>query len=267
MPAHYKHIDFEIPCFGEFDASPQIHPGHASELAADQPLLWFPLDETSGTATNNRGSLGFAANGVYQGGFTLGQPGAIARDDATAAHFNASPGPPASLALATANIPALSAMTLSCWLRPDNTQLRLLNYVFCASAGGVDRWGLWCGGSYATGGVNGRNLGFLLGGGASHQSPAMTFQDATDQYQWRHVAVSFQSGVTPCTRFYKDGQLIASAGNASQPPLAATTHLRLAARGDVTHLAYAGRLAHVAVFDRVLSPQRIATHYQRGIGQ
>jgi hypothetical protein len=40
---------------------------YTSKFIATQPLLYFPLNESSGTAAINRGSLGTPANGTYTG--------------------------------------------------------------------------------------------------------------------------------------------------------------------------------------------------------
>lgn len=56
--------------------SPQLSRADwASTIAAENPLHWFQFEETSGTTAVDSGSAG--ANGVYENGVTLGQPGVV----------------------------------------------------------------------------------------------------------------------------------------------------------------------------------------------
>ncbi len=95
--------DLTLVSFGE-DASGRIYAaslkgpvyrigdstGYASTIQGTSGLVsYWRLDESSGTtATDSTG----AASGTYAGGFSLGQPGAIARDSNTAVSFDGSSG-------------------------------------------------------------------------------------------------------------------------------------------------------------------------------
>lgn len=63
--------------------------GYAVEVAADSPLLWWRLNETSGTAAADTGSGGRA--GTYGGGYTQGQS-ALGIGDIRSVLFNGSSG-------------------------------------------------------------------------------------------------------------------------------------------------------------------------------
>ena len=52
-----------------------VYPSYAAAVLTDNPIHYYPLDETEGTAAADLGSLALA-DGTYLGGFTLGQPAA-----------------------------------------------------------------------------------------------------------------------------------------------------------------------------------------------
>lgn len=49
-----KHIDFEAPDWGELPQPPQTLMSYAAQAAADNPVLWWRLDETAGGVTQDQ---------------------------------------------------------------------------------------------------------------------------------------------------------------------------------------------------------------------
>jgi hypothetical protein len=60
--------------------------GYAAQVLEDDPVAYWRFDETSGTTAAD--SSGHGNDATYQGGVTLGVPGAIAGDPDTAASFD-----------------------------------------------------------------------------------------------------------------------------------------------------------------------------------
>ena len=63
---------------------------YSSTVLADAPVAYWRLGESAGTAMVD--STANANSGTYQGGYTLGQPGAIAGDSDTAVTFGGQNG-------------------------------------------------------------------------------------------------------------------------------------------------------------------------------
>ena len=77
---------------------------YGSAVMQDQPLAYWRLGESSGTLAAD--FSGNTRDGNYNGGVTLGQPGAVSGDPDTASLFNGSSGYVTASAL-----PALSTWT------------------------------------------------------------------------------------------------------------------------------------------------------------
>src|SRR5690349_19830117 len=67
-------------------ASPTSAPTYIAAGRSDGPVGYWRMGETTGTIMADQSSHG--NNGVYQGGFTLGQPAAIAGEGDTAVAFD-----------------------------------------------------------------------------------------------------------------------------------------------------------------------------------
>ena len=93
-----KHLDFELPDFGECPGASPARLAYHHAMLALQPDAYWRLDEVSGVAAINAANPGtydgvYAPNtgGVWTGG-TLGQAGALAGDADKAALFDGSNG-------------------------------------------------------------------------------------------------------------------------------------------------------------------------------
>ncbi len=84
-----KHVDFEVPNFGELASGPVNKPGYRAVVLAMNPRAYWRLGESSGSvAADQTGQH----NGSYLGGVTLGEAGAVPFDANTAVRFNGSTG-------------------------------------------------------------------------------------------------------------------------------------------------------------------------------
>jgi hypothetical protein len=93
-------------------ASPTSTPSYKAAVLADAPVAYWRMDETSGATMVDQTSNG--NNGVYQGRFTLGQPGALASDANTAVAFDGASG--------VASVPSSASLqvnkvTIELWIK------------------------------------------------------------------------------------------------------------------------------------------------------
>jgi large repetitive protein len=93
-------------------AAPTSAPGYKAAVLADAPVAYWRMGETSGATMVDESSNG--NNGVYQGGFTLGQPGAFASDGNTAVAFDGASG--------AASVPSSASLqvnkvTIELWIK------------------------------------------------------------------------------------------------------------------------------------------------------
>ena len=93
-------------------AAPTSTPSDKAAVLADAPVAYWRMGESSGATMTDESSNG--NNGVYQGGLTLGQPGAIARDGNTAVAFDGASG--------AASVPSSASLqvnkvTIELWIK------------------------------------------------------------------------------------------------------------------------------------------------------
>ncbi|HZV73099.1 MAG TPA: LamG-like jellyroll fold domain-containing protein, partial [Conexibacter sp.] len=88
---------------------------YASVVAADRPVGWWRLGESSGTTAANQAG---GSAGTYAGGVTLGQTSLLPADPDKAAAFNGSSGHVAIPSSATLNL--TNAISLEAWIKPTS---------------------------------------------------------------------------------------------------------------------------------------------------
>lgn len=106
-----KHVDFEVPNFGELAVSPLAVPSYSSAVVSLSPVAYWRLGEQSGTTlADEMGNypLSLSDSPVFS------QAGALKYDEDTATHFNG--------AAAAAGVPILPAgtnapFTMAFWVR------------------------------------------------------------------------------------------------------------------------------------------------------
>jgi len=216
---------------------------YASVVAADHPIEWWRLGESSGTTAANQVSGGTA--GTYTGGVTLGQASLLAADSASkAVAFNGSTG-----RVAVANSSALSltsSLSLEAWIKPTSLP-----------TSGTFRSILTKAESYSLQ-FNGPLLEFTImqsGTRRRLQAPAGTIA-AGGTY---HVVGTYD-GTTQ--RLYVNGVQVASAaltGGAS-----VTTRWLFVGSWDGASEFFAGTIDEPAVYNAVLSPTQVAAHWRAG---
>lgn len=212
---------------------------YSAEVLADSPVGYWKLDETSGTGAAD--SSGSAFTGTYTGGVTLGQ-GAPLKGGQGAAQFDgvndriSGIGSPAALRIA-------GDVTVEFWFFPTATPA-VTGYIVY----GLDPYAV----SY-------NSVNQLVWAQIPLAGTGSTFNLKTGAYglnAWRHVAVTRKRGYI---RIYVNGALVAEGQAPSDP---ATANFAFAiADNSVASSLFAGRIAHVAVYDTALTSARVAAHY------
>lgn len=214
---------------------------YRTEVLADSPVGYWPLDETSGTNADNLGSA--TADGTYSG-VTLGAAGPLI-GGSTAATFD---GVNDRVSVGQVSDFGISGdVTIEAWVYWDGIAEGRILYVgnntdtVTTYRLEVDAFGILK--LYATP---------PEGGDARAASGVSGISSGV----WTHVA-AVREGST--TRFYINGATdIVDAGSTTT---ASTNHFVYVGDSATSAAPWDGRLGRVAVYPSALSPERIAAHY------
>lgn len=215
------------------------------EVMADNPVAYWRLGEAagSGTVADFTGSAPHA--GTVFAGVTLGQLGAIASDPNTAALFNGSSG---KIDVPWAADLNSSVFSFECWAKvmggagahrspvTSRDDSPTGGYIFYAEPGNT--WQYWTGPGWHQ--VNGPPV--KVG-------------------QWQHLVGTYD-GTTK--RFYVDGLLVGSGAAGVTPNDSRPLRIGAGATEGAGSFWFNGMIDEVAVYNTVLSPGRVAAHYQAG---
>jgi len=244
----HKHIDFQVPGWGEFQQVPQQHLGYRSEVLADSPLIYLRLGEPSGpTAVDETGQHNATEVGVINWGLS----GAIGLDSDTAVGSSGTGGLRVS---ATGWLPVgSSARTIEFWFRPsaNPNAFRGISYGLTSSGTNLTYF-------YST-----TSIMVSIGASAFGTLASSTLN------QWHHIAVVFPVGATRLDEFliYRNGipvsaQTIFGLGSTLVNTLDSALHINM----DESDGFYNCDIDELAVFGTALSPARIKAHYDSAVG-
>ena len=209
------------------------------EVMADDPVAYWRLNETSGTAMADKTAQN---GGSYVNGTLLGQAGALADPSAGAARFDGA-GDHASVP-DSGSLDVGDSFTHEAWVKRATTDE---DTTLISKGTAAD--GLWFG-------IEPDNTLGLWTGGSQVANSEAAIVDA----KWHHVAAT-KSGAT--RKLYLDGRDVTSGGvNNTFVDNAQPLYL-------AHHVAYPdsdlnGSLDEVAVYDGALSEARIRAHYNSG---
>ncbi len=221
----------------------------AGEILADQPLAWFRLDDP--TLTTAADGSGHHNDGTYTGGVTA-TAGALPSDPDGAVAFDGTSG---QVTVGDKlNFTGYASYTLEGWLRPAS----LTNGYFprLLSKEVVD--------------ANGRS-GWLMTFNATDGLTSERWAHETHVQvsvppskiplgAWTHFAATFD-GETHTATLYLDGAQAAQAG--AQDIALLDEHGPLVLAGcNCPMTNFPGALDEIAIYDRVLPPERLQAHYQ-----
>ncbi|MBL9136880.1 MAG: Ig-like domain-containing protein [Verrucomicrobiales bacterium] len=240
---------------------------YADIILADKPIAFYRFEETTGQKTANLGTFGAAGDGLYMAG--------TGPDDSSPADARTEAGPrPAQgfLGFAGSNRAAnfsgpddpfwvdtqnqflnnLGSFSLEYWVRPSGGRLA-----------DPSTWGTRVGivgqnDAIEYGFIDQNTIQIWTPGGGSLDTD-YTFPDD----EWHHVAtIATGSGI----RNYFDGKLVGSGGSATSNYGSSTFSVHIGGGGvfDGTGNFFWGQIDEVAIFDKAISAERIAAHFEAG---
>jgi len=230
---------------------------YAVEVAADTPIAWWRLGESSGTTAAD--ATGNGHDGLYESSPTLGVGGAIANDTNTAVTFQGTQDVFINDALDAAyNVPSLS---VELWLKTTSVD----------QMGIIGRWNNNNGMvQYRIRMINGvpvwqvqtLTAGFCGGG------LVVTATSAINDGAYHHVVATFDA-TTHASQLFLDGAENASgtANGTSLCDVPSFAIFRIAAVPLSSDSDFQGTLDEVALYGGALDPSRILVHYLAGIGK
>jgi hypothetical protein len=233
-----KHIDFEVPGFGELSTPPIDVPHYADAVVAMSPLAYWRLDELAGTElADAMGSQPLTLSGSY----ALGQAGALRRADSAAIHFTGGSASSTGPVLPTA---ADAPLSLAFWVRrpPGVVDSGAFIGQYTADSTGHARVILTSGDA---------NLRFVFSGGENVKTISSIGE------AWCFAVLT--RSATGTLRWFIDGQLDIEKIEAT--PALAAVPFQL---GQVVSNPGQVFLDHVAVFDRELLSEEV--RWLHGLG-
>jgi hypothetical protein len=210
---------------------------YQATILADNPVAYYPLDETSGTAAADASTN--ANNGTYTSGFTLNQAGA-----------GTLTGRAVTFASGYVTVPSIAAInitgdiTLECWVYPTTRGNYYWLVAKTSGNGGTTsayEWRL-----ETTTGIP----KFLCASGGAVSAAA-----APNLNEWSHLAVTV-SGTT--VTHYLNGATNGS-GTLGGSRATTSTALKIGTRDD-TFTTFVGRLDEVAIYATVLTQSQFQAH-------
>lgn len=216
--------------------------GYEVAVLADNPLVYYRFEETSGATTANDSS-GNSNHGVYVGPVGLGSPSADIGLGTAAEFFNGSPDTGVSVpALGTQN-----QLTLEVWLRPESANFDAIYNTDGFPSGALH--------THLT--SDGR-LAFTINNPSSDDRN-LGLAGAIPLDQWSMVNVTYNAD-TEMVELFLNGLFVGSATylpGDSLPANLAAAHIGIWNGSR----EFDGFIDEFAIFDQVLNADQIAAHY------
>lgn len=237
---------------------------YSDVILTDKPIAFYRFEETTGQSTNNFGTLGTAADGIYKQG--------NGEDDSvpTAAAVAAGPRPGLFLGFDPANnavemkgaetqlwvdtqqqmLNGLRAFSLEYWVKPANRKSDAAafgNRIGLVGQNDAVEYGF----------INPTTIQIWTAGGGSLDT---TYSFNDNEWHHHHIA----DGTT--IKNYFDGVLVGTGGAATANYGSSTFKVHIGGGGvyDATGNFFTGQFDEVAVFDKAIPAERIVAHYKAG---
>jgi concanavalin A-like lectin/glucanase superfamily protein len=210
---------------------------YRAQVLADAPVSYWRLGATSGTvALDTQGT----SNGVFEGGYTLGQSDALVNDGNPAVDFDGLSGrvmvpDAAALRLST-------TVSIEAWVRPDSlTGTRWIvnkgTFYYLYISDGTTIFGI--------------------------RNPAAQYIFITTTLvttgSWQHLVGTYDGATMP---LYRNGVSVTSLPKVGT--ITSTTVALYIGAISATGSFFDGRIDEVAVYSRALTAAQVLAHYQRG---
>lgn len=216
-------------------------------VLADTPVAYWRLGETSGTTANDISGNG--RHGTYQGGVTLGQPGALVGDGDAAAWFDGVDDAVSVSNNTAFNFTATQDFSVECWLRGTWTQHGTL----------IEKWSGDGSYPFAVRVSDTGLVGCVRYDGTNN--PGVSSPFALNDNQWHHLV--FLKRLSNLL-LYIDGQQVATTTDTTTGDTTNTSNLYFGKRGNNV-VFYTGLLDEVAIYNYALSAEQVAAHYAAGV--
>ncbi|MCX6922658.1 MAG: hypothetical protein NT154_05500, partial [Verrucomicrobia bacterium] len=223
-------------------------------VLADQPIHYYPLDDTNGTVAADLGSLA-TTGGTYTGGFTLGQSSGIS-GHGTCVRFDGKPGTYVDLGLFHPG----DSVSAEAWVNLDpNAQRDPSYYDIVGRIAGGGPQGSW---------ILGLASGYLVNFAAVNDSGVMVqpnYPYPMARGQWHHLVGTFDA-VTGAVNCYVDGQR-GTEGTLSgvlqdKGPTPDRVLIGASRDGTNSSFAFLGLIDEVAIYNTGLSAAQVRAHYR-----
>lgn len=224
-----------------------VYPSYAAAVLTDNPIHYYPLDETDGTTAADLGSLALAG-GTYMGGFTLGQASASPRLG-NCVRLDGAPGSLVDLGLFHPG----DSVTVEAWANLDPTASHSPAFHIV-----VSRWDGSHEIDFAPGDIP--NFNVRRDGNGFGQSVA---SGPAGRGIWHHLVLVFSGGkVTGYVNGVKGseadiGGVLQNAGPTPDRVMIGATR-----SGTVSSFNWKGCIDEVAFYDTALSVAQIRAHYR-----
>ncbi|YCM43142.1 LamG domain-containing protein [Verrucomicrobiaceae bacterium 227] len=245
--------------------------GYEDLIASHAPLLYLHLNEPNAL---NLGAIGARADGTHTVGVTLGEPGALAGSDDTAASYTALVGADGGSPTSIPYAPELNpdgSFTVEAWIKPTieglgNAQSPLHNRSSTATNGNGIRGG-WD--FFQRNSSVGWNWRIFNGDGG-----ARVFDLTGGPYtvgEWQHI-VGVYDASGPTATLYQNGAVVATS-SAPVGSYAPKTNgdLAIGSFGNPSlndlgyENAFTGSIDEVAIYPSALSAGQVQAHFSNGI--
>lgn len=231
----------------------QTGSAYADAVLSDSPAAYWRLGDSTGTQAADLTVN--ALTGTYAGGVVKGVLGALPGDPDTAARFDGvndriSMGDPASGLLDV----GASDFSVEGWLRMSTA----VDDTWAGKKGSGSSGSWWHVGVTDDSGHLGQVRATIKAGSVTRSAYSTV---RVDDGAWHHVVVRFDRDTG--LDFYVDGAPAGSTAGAMTSSIATTANFMVGRAGGMTY--FRGDLDEIAFYRTLLSPSRIAAHYQKGI--
>jgi len=225
-------------------AAPTTAPTYSATVLGDGPVAYWRMGDTSGAIMADQSSHG--NSGAYEGGFMLGQPGAIAGDGNTAVLFDGASGGasvPSSTSL------KMNQITIELWIE-KRTETGWGAYVtknFVGSGGAGSGWFQLLNNAYSG------HLAFRVTG---DYDPVLVSSATLDLNTWYYVVATYDGTVA---KLFVNGKVDSTLPVVASPAQNADPlYIGRRADGFFTNAV----IDEVAIYPTALSADRIAAHWR-----
>src|SRR6266542_3379815 len=231
---------------------------YSAEVLADAPIGYWRLRETMGTtALDEGGNSAGPFNGTYTGSFTLNQAGPLYGGSGAAAFTNVS-----NANVIIGNIAALNLagdLTIEFWWRPSTFSELAQETLLGSSVTAPAPYEVTTAALGVGNGAKPQYSGWDQSGQLALTYPLGWANGTLPANAWGHVVIIRENGRIT---FYVNGVAYQAAySHLSAVNPSASVDVRIGRNTRDSSGIVDGRLAHVAIYDHALSPDRIAAHY------